>query len=181
MSAKNVRDLMVSLDEYPQVPSDASVYDALMTLDKYQANRPPGRQAYRAVLIVNSTGKIIGKIGQLAFLKAVEPRYHPEDDFDELESAGVSEDHISTMMDTMRLVMNDFSDLRARAETVKVSKVMHPVTEGIDIDSNLAEAIHMLIKYQTISLLVKENGKIVGLIRISDMLDEITREIKEDE
>ena len=180
MRSKNIRDLMVSLEMYPQVAKGASVYDALMALDKAQANLPTGRQKYRAVLIKDAGGTIIGKIGQLAFLKALEPRYHPEDDIGELEIAGVSEDHISTMMESMRLVMDDLANLKDRAEAVHVEKVMHPVTESIDVGNNLADAIHLLIKYQTISLLVKENNRVIGLLRLSDMLDEITREIKEE-
>ncbi len=180
MNTKNIRDLMVSLDEYPQISSDATVYDAIMTLDRYQVNRPPERQAYRAVLVADSNRNIVGKIGQLAFLKALEPRFRPEDARNELEIAGVSDDHISTMMDSIRLVMNGFTNLGARAKSVKVSSVMHPVAESIDIESGLAEAVHKLIEYQTLSLLVMEKGNVVGLIRLSDLLDEITREIRDE-
>jgi len=180
MSAKNIRDLMVTIDMYPQVGKNASVYEAMMVLEKYQESRPPGRQKYRAVLVVDEAGKIIGKIGQLAFLKAFEPGYRPEGKFEELEIAGVSDDNISTMMDSMRLVMPDFADLKPRAKATPVTSVMRTVTEGIDIDSGMAEAIQLLVRYQTLSLLVKENGKIVGLLRLSDLLDEITRELMEE-
>ncbi|MBU0518517.1 CBS domain-containing protein, partial [bacterium] len=73
--ARWVKDVMLPLDDYALVPEDASMVDAYCALEEAQKRLPPGRQASRAVLVVDKSGKIIGKVGQLAFLKALEPKY----------------------------------------------------------------------------------------------------------
>ncbi len=179
MDSKRVKDLMVPLDEYPTVGEGATLVEAIDALDQAQKILPPGRQPYRAVLVVNANRKVIGKIGQLALLNALEPRYNVLGDLGKLSQAGVSSEFIDSMMDHLRLFQDDLSVLCARAGTLKVTDVMHPVTESIAEDAPLKEAINKLVTLQTLSLLVTRGKDVVGLIRLSELADEIASQIKQ--
>lgn len=178
MDTKRVKDLMVPIDEYAVVDKSATLYDAIVALDDAQKNLPPGRQPYRAVLVIDESKKVIGKIGQLAFLKALEPRYNVLGDMEKLARAGVSQEVIASMMDHYRLFQDNLSDLCERASTMRVADVMRPVTESIDADAPLTEAIHQLVVQQTLSIMVRMGGRTAGLLRLSDLFDAVAEHVK---
>ena len=88
METKRVKDLMVPLDEYGVVPQDATLIDAILKYEEAMKKRDRSRQPYRAVLVVDNKGQVIGKLGQLAFLKALEPQHHALSDISRLPGAG---------------------------------------------------------------------------------------------
>jgi CBS domain-containing protein len=175
---KRVKDLMMALDDYAVVSADATLLDAIEALDEAQTKLPPGKQPHRAVLVLDSNGKIIGKIGQLAVLKALEPKYGLLGDLGTLAKVGVSSELVSTMMEHFRFFQDNLSALCARAATIKARDVMHPVEEHIDENATLSEGIHKIVMTQTLSLLVTSGSEVVGLLRLSDLFDEISRQIK---
>ncbi len=178
MKLKKINELMLPLDEYAVVEEEATMIDAIRELDTAQKKLPSSLQPHRAVLVINDKGEIVGKLGQLVFLKALEPRYDSIGDIDKLASRGWSSDFLSSVMDNMRLWKESFADYVRRAENTKVKEVMHSVTEYIDIDAPLSEAVHKLVMYQTLSILVKKGDKVVGILRLADVFSEIADKIK---
>jgi len=178
MNKKTVRDLMLPLAEYAVVSEGATLLDALETLDKAHLTLPPGRSPHRAVLVRAANGHIIGKLGHLGFLKALEPRYGVLGDIETLSRAGLSSEFVSSMMDNLRFWGDDLADICIRARNMKVVDVMRPVAENIDANASLSEAIHLLVMMQTLSLLVTENGDVVGILRLSDLFAELSNYIQ---
>ncbi len=179
MNVKKVRDLMIPLSEYAVVPTSATLLDAVLALETAQRDLPPERQPYRAVLVADPGGKVVGKIGQLAFLRALEPKYGIVDDLGKLARAGISSEFVGSMMEHFQLFRDNLNDLALRGSTIPVVDVMHPVTESIDEEALLSEAIHRIVTWQTLSLLVTRSKDVVGLLRLSDVCDEIFRQMKQ--
>jgi predicted transcriptional regulator len=178
MDTKKVKDLMVTLDEYAVVNQDATLLDAILALDKAISKLQPGRQKHRAVLVVDSKKKVIGKIGHLAFLKALEPKYNVLGDLPALSRVGVSQKFIDSMMENLQFFQDNLSDLCGRAAHLKARDVMHPVSESVDENATLAEGIHELVMHQSLSIIVTRKGDVVGILRISDLFEELTKEMK---
>jgi len=178
MNSRHVKDLMVSLDECPLVSEDATLGDAVLALEEAQQNLPAGRQPYRAVLVVDEKKRIVGKIGQLAILRALEPRYDVIGDLAALSAAGVSEEFVSSMMDHYRFFQEGLPNLCSRASRLLVREVMRPVKECVDEGAALQEAIHKLVMWQTLSLLVTQGTEVVGLLRLSDLFDAIAAQLR---
>jgi CBS domain-containing protein len=178
MKDKLVCDLTVLLDDYAVVSQDASLLDAVLALEKSQVNLPSDRQPHRAVLVVDDKKNVVGKIGQLAFLRALEPKYKIIKDFDRLSRAGVSGEFVSSMMEHFRLFQENLNDMCQKARSMPVRDIMHPVEESIDENAPLSEALHEMVVYQTLSILVTRDKKVVGLLRLSDLFDEMVRNIK---
>jgi len=179
MDKKTVKDLMVPLDEYPAVGDQATVLEALEALDRAQQNLPSGRQPYRAVLVVDRNDKIVGKLGQMAFLNALEPKYNVLGDVGRLAQAGVSDEFISSMMEHYRFFQDSLNDLCRRAATLKVKDVMHSVTESIDEHASLGEAIHKIVIGQMLSILVTRGDDVVGLLRLADLFETVAGQMKQ--
>jgi CBS-domain-containing membrane protein len=169
---------MVPLSEYPSVEQEVTLFDAVVALDRAQQGLPPGRQPYRAVLVVDSDKRVVGKIGQLALLKALEPQSTVVDDLGTLTRAGVSDEFLNSVMKHFRLFQQEISNMCLTARSLPVKNVMHPVAEHIDHEASLCEAAHQMVVWQTLSILVTEGNETVGLIRLSDLCDEVVRQMK---
>jgi CBS domain-containing protein len=177
MEIKKVKDLMIPLENYASVHMNATLLDAALEMRKSQNKLIPGMQPIRAVLVVDDDNNIIGKMGHLAFLKALEPKYNKIIDFEKLSRVGVSPALISSISDNLRLWQDDLSSIIKRASSIKVKDAMNPVSESIDENESITEAIHQIIVLQLLSLLVKSGSKIVGIIRLSDLYDEVEQNL----
>jgi len=179
MNKKLVKDIMLPLSEYAVVGEDATLSEALQALEDAQMNLPKDRQHNRAVLVKNKKGKIIGKLGHLGFLKALEPKYNSLGNVEQLSRAGVNLEFLEMMMDNLRFWQDDLNIIYQRARSVRIRDVMKPTTENISENSTLAEAIHHIIMWQVLSMLVTRDDEVVGILRLSDLFEEVSLFIRE--
>jgi len=177
MNTKKIKEIMIPIENYASIHQDSSIYDALLAIRKSQEKLSPDMQPIRAVLIVDDNNNIVGKMGHAAFLRALEPKYDKIIDFEKLTRAGVSAEFISSMTDNLRLWQDDFVSICRQAGTIKVKNVMSPVSEGIDENASITEAIHQIIVLKLLSLLVTSGSKIIGIVRLSDLFYEVERNI----
>jgi CBS domain-containing protein len=174
---KYVIDVMLPLDDYAVVSEDATLYDAFVVLKEAQKKLPSNRQPHRAVLVIDRNKNIVGKLGHLGFLRALEPKYKNLGQLDIISKAGLTKEFISSMMENFGLMQDDLEDIRTRTKNITIKDVMRPVTENVDINDTINEAIHKIIMYQTLSALVTKGGEIVGILRLSDLFDEVSQNI----
>jgi len=83
MAIKTVKDIMVPLSEYVVVSEDETIKGALYALRRSQQFMPPDMYYHRAVLIKSESKGIVGKLGYLDFLSALNPKYK---DLEELKN-----------------------------------------------------------------------------------------------
>ncbi|ROL60942.1 CBS domain-containing protein [Bacteroidetes/Chlorobi group bacterium ChocPot_Mid] len=178
MKDKKVKDLMVPVNEYATVHKNATLVDSIIALLNAQEKSSSKHEQIRAVLVVDDDGKIIGKIGHLAFVKALEPKYFAFGNMDKLLAANLSPEFIESMMDNFKLWQDDFYDICQKANNLTAKEIMHHVEESIDEDDSLIEAIHKIIMYHSLSILVSKNGEITGILRLSDIFNELASHIK---
>jgi len=178
MEIKTIKELMIPVEKYATVPENATLLEAIHVLEESQKNLPKDRQPHRAVLVVDANNSIVGKVGHLAFLKALEPKYNLIGDMDKLTRAGLSGEFISSMMDHMKLWNDSLASVCKRARAIKVKEVMHSIEENIDEDASIVEAINKIVMWQTLSVLIVRDNKITGILRLSDLYEEVTRYIK---
>jgi len=178
MELRSVKELMVPREQYAVVSVNATLLQAILAMEEAQKRFDRELQPFRAVLVEDENGKIVGKLGQFAFLRALQPRRDILDDTGTLASAGVSEQVISSVLDHYRFFQDNLSDLCARASGMRVGDVMHPVSESIDVNTPLAEAISKIIQWESLSIPVKQGNRVVGLLRLSDVYQEIANYMK---
>ena len=179
MKIKQVKDIMMPLADYPVVSEDDTLLDAILALDEAQKKKPEDHEPYRAVLVDNSEKKIVGKIGHLAFLKGLEPKYDKMGDLGTLSRVGLSSEFIINMMHNMELWKGTVWDYYEHAKHTLVKEIMHPITEHIKDDASIGEAVHKVVMYQTLSLLVTHGDSIVGILRLSILFKEVAKMLEE--
>jgi CBS domain-containing protein len=178
---KTVKDFMVPLADYATVYEDETLYDAVMALEKTQQEFDQSRYRHRAVLVFGKNDQIVGKISQMDVLRALEPRYGEIGDPEKISRAGFSPQFLKSMLDSFGLWRESLTDICQKALKNKVKNFMYTITEGEFIKENasLGEAIHQLVMGHHHSLLVvSDKDKIVGILRLTDVFEEIVQTMK---
>jgi Mg2+/Co2+ transporter CorC len=70
-----VKGLMVPLSEYAVISEEADIHEAVLALEKAQQEYSQSRYPHRAVLVEDRNHTIVGKLGLIDVLRALEPRY----------------------------------------------------------------------------------------------------------
>ena len=181
MVQKNiVKNLMVPLSDYATVSEEATLYEAVIALEKAQATFDQSRYRHRALLVYNNQNQIVGKISQLDILMALEPKYEKLGIAQSFPRFGLSPQFQKTMTEQLRFWDKPMNDICKKAGRIKVKQFMHTPIEGeyVKESASLDEAINRLIMGHHQSLLVTRNEDIVGILRLTDVFMEIVGAIK---
>lgn len=176
-----VKDLMVPLHEYAVVYEGATILEAVQALEKAQEScYEQGRHRHRELLICDLSQKIVGKLGQLDLIMALEPKYRSkqgDEAISHTSAAGLSPQVLHSMIDWYSLWEEPYAIRCAKAADKKVKDFMRTPRsdEYVREDDSLEIAIHQMIMGHHISLLVTRNGVIVGVLRLIDVFQETVR------
>lgn len=182
MKKESVKDLMVPISEYAAVRVGTSLLDAMYELEKVQEEFTTNKYQHRAILVLDNEDLVIGKIGQLRILKAIESWHETEGTDDDLKTFRFSERYIARRREHHRMqgpVLN--REILLAACGKKVEDFMQKPTHGefVSEDCALDVAIHRLVAGAHLSLLVTSGKKIVGILRIADVCAAVFHEMKD--
>lgn len=175
-----VKDLMVPLSEYATVHDDATLYEAVVSLEKAQEEFDHMRYRHRAVLVLDKKNRVIGKLSQLDVLKALEPKYNDMLQGNGLHRFGFTKSFMQSMLKDYHLFENPMKDICQKAGRQNVKNFMYTPTEGeyVAAKATLDEAIHQLVLGHHQSLLVTEESEIIGILRLSDVFAAVYHTMK---
>lgn len=176
---------MVPISEYATVTVGATLLEAVMALEKAQEEFDSDHSKYhhRAVLVLDTKGRVIGKLSQLNVLRALEPKDEQISKATEIGQFGFSPKFITTLREQYRKAGVSLSLLCANAAKMKVEDYMKTPTEGECVEENtpLDTAIYQLVTGLHLSLLVTRGSEIVGVLRMSDVFAAVFHAMKESE
>ena len=180
MNNITVKELMVPLKEYATVPQEANLRQAILALEKAQLGLDRSQHKHRAILVLDESGNVLGKLTMKDILVALEPNYGKLEGWGVLSRSGYSPDLIKSMLEKNALWLEPLQFVCERASQLKVSDFVKPAEDREHVDENatLGEAIHQLIIYPYHSLLVLRGKKVVGILRLSDVFAVICDKIK---
>jgi CBS domain containing-hemolysin-like protein len=180
MLKQKVESIMLPLSEYAVVDRDATLEQAIAELERFNADCAPNRHPHRAVLVRDREGRIIGKMGHLAFLRAILPERMAREDGEMLDRAGVSDDMMASSAGMFRLLGDEITNVCIQAKNIRVMDVCVPATASIDHGASWLDATRAFLTHQTLSMLVTDQGRTVGILRLADLFDELARLVKDD-
>jgi CBS domain-containing protein len=180
MQSIKVGELMVPLAEYATVSEEATLNEAVFALEEAQKHVNGEREKYRAVLVLDSKGRVVGKVDQWTVLWAIEPRYKQVGDLRETSRYGFSPDFLRSMIESYGLWRKPLDGLCRKAADIRVKDIMHAPSEAeyVAEDASLDTAIHLLVMGHHQSLLVSRGEDIVGILRLSDVFKKVCDNIK---
>ncbi|HHE74663.1 MAG: CBS domain-containing protein [Deltaproteobacteria bacterium] len=181
MKEFKVVDLMVPLSEYATVSEDATLYEAVVELEKAQEEFDHTRYRHRAILVMDQDGKVVGKLTQLDALKALEPKYDEMLDRRRSHHLGFTKEFMKSMLVDQHLFASPLEDICRKAGEQNVKKHMRRPSDGEFIEENasLDVAIHQLVLGNHQSLLVLRQGTISGILRLTDVFAAVYHTMRE--
>ncbi len=181
MSDFLVKELMVPLSEYATVLEGSTLFDAVLALEKAQEEFDHTKYKHRGVLILDKNKRVIGKLGQLDVLRALEPKEKGPGDIDELSRFGFSSNFVHKLRKQRRLKAAPLKDLCSKASKLKVEDFMQAPSEGefIEEEATLELAVMQLVMGRHISLLVTRDTDIIGILRMTDAFAAVFHTMKE--
>ena len=176
---QRVSDYMIPVENYASVRDYSSLLDAITALEEYQTKVPGHLQPIRSILILDEKKRIVGKIGHLGILKALEPKYGEM--LENVSHTGFSADFLKSMLDRYSLWGGSLIDICRKAAGINVKSFMHTLGSGEYISENatIDEAIHYLVMGHHHSLLVVgDKNTITGILRLTDLFEEVFDQMK---
>jgi CBS domain-containing protein len=182
MESIKVEDLMVDLSEYSTVSEEATLYEAVTTLEEAHRKFDRKRYKYRVILVHDSNNQIVGLLSDLEVLSGLEPTYKEIGDVRSIALSGFSAEFLKKMAANYRLWQQPLGDICGKASQIKVKNIDYTPVEGNYIRKNatLNEAIHRLIVgyHQNLLVVSGEEKNIVGVLRLYDVFKQVYKMIK---
>lgn len=181
MKNYKVKELMVSLSKYATVEETATLFEAVLALEKAQDAYQGTKYPHRAILVLSTNGQVLGKVSQMDVLRALEPKYSEMQEGSNLAMYGFSSKFIKSLVNYYNLWDSPLADLCKKAGEISVTKFMRKPAEGeyIDESASLDEAIHQMVCGYHQSLLVTKDDTITGILRLTDVFDYICDSMKQ--
>ncbi len=179
MKAKQVKDIMVPLSEYATVSEEATLSQAVAALKKSQMDFNHSKYRHRAILIFDKHNNIVGKVDFLSILRALEPKYEEMLSDKGPLHMGFTRKFQKAVFESLKLWQDPLEDICKKAARIKVKAIMTTPRENemIEPDQQLGEAIHQLVLGHHQSLLVARQGRVVGVLRLTDAFQVVAESV----
>ncbi|MBG0789806.1 MAG: CBS domain-containing protein [Desulfovibrionaceae bacterium] len=162
-----VKELMIPVADYQTLGEDASLGDVAAALNASK---------HRDILVVDKDGSFVGVLTMGDFILALEPNYRKLNKKN-LDTDILSNRLVAEQFKEFNLWGDSLSNICSKAVRIKVTDAMHVPEEGhyIDGDSDIQHGVHMYMVGTPQPLIVRGNGNVIGVLRMSDVFAEIVK------
>lgn len=191
MNTVQVKTLMVPLADYATVDENATMTEAVLALEQARNRFDKKKLKHRAILVTDSRKRVVGRISYYDILHGLEPKYNEVEELMHTINrnlgsryhlvADYSPGLLQSQIQKYRLWQEPLGEICGKAAASHAKDFMHVPCESdyIDEEAPLEQAIHQFVLIKTQSLLVRKGHDIVGLLRLSDVVETIFGMIKE--
>jgi CheY-like chemotaxis protein len=169
---KRVVEIMVPIDNYTTLNEEQTVSDAILKLkESFSSMISTSRlmeSSHRSVLVFDDTGNVKGLLVIDDLLEGIKPAY--------LKAAKPS--MADSIVYSPMFWSGMFTTEVKRLAKMKIKEVMSAAPPTIDVDANLMEAAHMMMKNNVARLAVTKQKDVVGVIREQDLFFEMEKVIR---
>ena len=160
MIAGHVSDITVPLDEYPTVNLTATlsdVFEVLLSRAQESGHR------YRHALVFNEKGELAGLIGMRELLHGLFPDYLRSHKHSHFEGAS---SEVAGLTD----IWSDTCDEQCRVAAQRpVRDFMEPIHGTVDSQAPITMAAYLMVNHRASLLPVTDNGRVIGVCRLTDV------------
>jgi len=170
-SMKQVREIMVPIDQYPSVRDTATLGEAITVIDSARLD-VDGRQSQpRLLLVFDAIQVLVGYVRRRDIMRGLEPQFLVSQPLEYRKMLfDVSADPNLSELPFDRTV----SRIRQQAGR-PVSDVMLPIPTTINADDHLMKAIHEMVTLNLYLIPVVDGKHLVGVVRSVDMIHELAQ------
>lgn len=175
MITKLIKEIMVPISDYVTIHEDASMAKAIQSLES--ENKSYGDSPYRhqSLVVTNRKNYVVGRLSQVDIMRAMEPRYCKIGSGQWVSRSVLSKEVLVTLRESFKLWEQPLETLCSELNNLKVKDFMQVPTEGefVNEDDTFNVACHRIIMGRHHSLLVTKNKEIVGILRSTDLFNDL--------
>lgn len=169
---KQVKDIMINIFDYPHIPYWFSINQAIRIIKVSFLNIKKYLEPI-AILVFDEKYNLLGTVTIRDILKSLEPKI-----FDRSEKANVSEEDETDISIAWETLFNKGSK---EIGEKPVSEIMVPINKFVDPDDPIKKAAYLMLSHNLFLLPVLEHKKkLVGLVRMTELFDEISNRMMEE-
>lgn len=173
MKSRQVKDLMIPIEDYATINEDATIAEAIQALEN--ADRRHGEKPYRhqSLVVIDANRHVVGRLSQVDIMHAMEPRYSELGDARWIGRSVLSREVLKTLREKFELWEQPLEELCRIVQQVKVHDFMQIPTEGefVKETDTMNVAMHRIVMGRHHSLLVTRGREIVGILRSTDLFN----------
>jgi CBS domain-containing protein len=159
---KKVKDLMIPLEDYPHIPYWFTLRQAVAVVREATV-KFEGAFEPRAVLVFDEKYQLMGILTLRDMIKGLEPNF-------------LQETSLVKMDPNLTVLMGDLSGPNMRTASRRpVSEVMSPIQVTVNGSAPIAKALYLMIQGNVGLMPVMQAGKVAGMVRLSDLFNEIAQ------
>ena len=163
-----VKDLMIPLEDYPHIPYWFTLRQA-MAIVREAVLKFEGTFEPRAVLVFDEQYQLMGILTLRDLIKGLEPKF-------------LQETSLVKMDPNLTVLMGDLSEPTMRAASQRpVSEVMSPIQITVDGGAPIPKALYLMVKENVGLMPVMQAGRVAGMIRLSDLFNEVAKVVLGDQ
>jgi len=177
-----VRDLMVTAAKCGRIHQHATIGEAILMLERGNDGPRAGREALNdgALLVLNKDNLVVGKLSPTEIVMNMDPIYHSQQGPEPIAhaaTAGLTPALLKSLTQDSPSRCELFEHICQHVLNLKVKDCMSPPQsdECVAESETLGEAIHKLAIGNHQSLLVTSGERIVGILRLSDVFQQLTQ------
>ncbi|MDI6889575.1 MAG: CBS domain-containing protein [Thermodesulfovibrionales bacterium] len=168
-SDKKIKDVMIGIFEYPHIPYWFSIDQAIriIKVSFISAKKYPEPLA---ILVFDEKYNLLGTLTLKDILRGLEPRFMRPTE--KAQPYLEEEKELSVIWDTL------FAKESRELAKKSVSEIMAPTKVFVEPDDPIAKAAYLMIHHDLVLLPVsEEKKKFVGLVRMTEVFDELSNAI----
>lgn len=164
---KNVREVMVPVENYTSIPVDCTVRDAIEALERerneFVATESLMAIGHSSVLVSGKSGELVGILSPRNLIQAIRPAY-----------LTAPKPSMAETLQYSTMFWKGLFNSRAREiMSLSVSEIMSERPPHVDVSANLMEVAERMTCDRCRRVAVMEEGKLIGIIREQDLFYEI--------
>ena len=165
---QKVKDLMIPLEDYPHIPYWFTLRQA-MAVVREAAVKCEGAFEPRAMLVFDDKYQLMGILTIRDIVTGLEPRFLQETSLVQIDP---------NLADLMGGFLGP--NLKEHSQRL-VSEVMSPIKATVDGNAPIFKPLYLMIKENVGLMPVIQANKVAGMIRFSDLFNEITKVVLSDQ
>jgi CBS domain-containing protein len=159
---KTAKDLMIHLEDYPHIPYWFTLRQA-MAMVREASIKFEGQFEPRAVLVFDEKYQLLGILTLRDIIKGLEPRF-------------LKETSLVKTDPNLAVLLGNLSEPQMKSQSQKtVSEVMSPIKVTVNADDPITKTLYLMIQENLGLVPVMQGGKVVGILRLSDLFGEISQ------
>ena len=159
---KTAKDLMIPLEEYPHIPYWFTLRQA-MAIIREAAVKFEGSFEPRAVLVFDEKYQLMGILTLRDIITGLEPKF-------------LQETSLIKMDPSLTVLLGDFLGPKMKEQSQRaVSEAMSPIKVTVNAEDPITKPLYLMVKENIGLIPVIQGGKVVGMLRLSDLFGEISK------